>query len=438
MPTLTDRYGLALSTSSPAAAEAYSEGIDRTLAGNEGAEELIAEAIAADEGFALAHSAMARQQQFLGNMAAAAASKERALTLAPAASAREQQHVRAMARAIDGDGPGALALIKEHVAEYPRDAYLLNQANGPFGLIGFGGGLCRHDEQFALLDAVAEAYGDDWWFLSAYAFAHNELGHFGLARELAERAMAANARSGHGAHSMAHCHFETGDDAGGASFLKGWLPPYPRTAVLHSHLSWHLALFELAQGNAAHVNAIYAETLRPTVAPQTAIIVLADAAALLWREDLHGIERPAGSREEVRDFAVRSFPKPGVTFADMHCALAYAAAGDYAALDALLSALRERVSQGKVAAGEVAPVLCEAIGAFAAGAYGRSVDLLEPLREQVVRVGGSNAQRQVFEDTLIVACLRGGRLERAEELLRERLARRPSALDEQWLAAAAR
>ncbi len=434
MPVFADRYGLELTTTSRETADAYSDGIDRTLSGNDGAETRLAEALAIDETFAMAQIAMARQQQFLGDFAAAGRYKTRALELAGTATRRERQHIAAMVTAIDGDGPAAIAQIREQIAEFPRDAYLLNQANGPFGLIGFGGGICRHAELFDLLDSVASAYGEDWWFLSAYAFAHNELEHFELARKLADRALENNPRSGHGAHTMAHCDFETGQNAGGASFLNGWLPPYPRTAVLHSHLTWHLALFELAEGNTERVNALYNDVLRPAAALGTPIIVLADAAALLWREDLLEIERPADSRTELSDFSTKSFPKPGITFADMHCALAYAAAGDHAALDALAGGLRERLAQGKLPAGEVAVVVTAAVGAFADGDYARSAELLEPFLPEVVRVGGSNAQRQVVEDTYIVACLRSGRLERAAEVLRTRLARRPSRIDEGWLA----
>jgi hypothetical protein len=54
-----DRYGLALSTSSEAAA-AYRDGIDLMLSAWPGAEEAFDAAIAADSDFALAHAARAR------------------------------------------------------------------------------------------------------------------------------------------------------------------------------------------------------------------------------------------------------------------------------------------------------------------------------------------------------------------------------------------
>ena len=57
---LTDRYGLALSTTSPAARDAYVEGVDLLLTVYPGAALAFDRAIAADPDFALAHIAKAR------------------------------------------------------------------------------------------------------------------------------------------------------------------------------------------------------------------------------------------------------------------------------------------------------------------------------------------------------------------------------------------
>ena len=79
------------------------------------------------------------------------------------------------------------------------------------------------------------------------------------------------------------------------------------------------------------------------------------------------------------------------------------------------------------------PALVEALAAFARGDYESAVRYLDPVADQVVRIGGSNAQREVFEDTLLQAYLRAGYYTQAESLLRKRLARRPSARDTLWL-----
>jgi pentatricopeptide repeat protein len=58
---------------------------------------------------------------------------------------------------------------------------------------------------------------------------------------------------------------------------------------------------------------------------------------------------------------------------------------------------------------------------------------LEPVGPQLVRIGGSHAQREVFEDTLLEAYLRAGQFDKAEAMLAERLERRTSARDTFWL-----
>jgi tetratricopeptide (TPR) repeat protein len=437
MGAFRDRYGYELTTTSAKAAEAYSFGVDCSLSGDPGAEQAMAAAIAEDPGFALAHVAAARQAQFLGDFAAAKAGKERAQELAGGATPREQLHIAAMARAIEGDSPASVGLIREQMAEHPRDAYLLSQATGPFSLIGFGGGPDWRAETFALLEPLAPAYGDDWWFASTFAFAHNELNHFAEARRLAELSLKGRPRSGHGSHTMAHVFFETGDHAGGATFLQGWLPGYERQAILFSHLSWHQALFALANGDPATALRIYDETLKPSVCPGVPIVAIADAASLVWRCDLYGVDHPKALAAELSTWAATAIPRPGLTFADMHVALAHAAAGDGEALGRLAAGLRQREAEGKQTAGPVALAIVEAIEAFSREDYAAAIDRLEPLTGELVRIGGSNAQRQVFEDTLLEAYLRAGRYEQAETVLRARLQRRPSAREERLLARAA-
>jgi hypothetical protein len=65
------------------------------------------------------------------------------------------------------------------------------------------------------------------------------------------------------------------------------------------------------------------------------------------------------------------------------------------------------------------------------------VRTLAPVLADVVRIGGSHAQRELIEDTFIVALMRGGELPRARSMLDARLHRRPSLRDTRWQAALA-
>jgi hypothetical protein len=97
-----------------------------------------------------------------------------------------------------------------------------------------------------------------------------------------------------------------------------------------------------------------------------------------------------------------------------------------------LAELEALEASGRLAPGSSAIDLCRGIRAFAEGDNDNTVRILEPLMPALVRIGGSHAQRELWEDTLIVACLRGGRGYKAAKIISDRLHRRPSARDEAW------
>ena len=429
----TDRYGLELTTTSARAAELYCKGLDHSLAAEAQAEECFAEAFREDPTFALAAIGEGRMLQFRGRALEARESAAKARALSDGTTRREQQHIACIATAIDGDANGSLALLKAHLADFPRDAFALSQACGVYGLIGFSGRVDRNDEQLAILEPLASAYGDDWWFLSQIAFAYNELFRHEEARRATERALEGNPRNGHAAHTMAHIGYETGDPTAGADFMREWLVGYAPEHQLYGHNYWHLALFELAAGNMDEVLSLYDRILRPSVTTSTALGAIADAASLLWRCTL--TERPASDLpwEELATWAGKAFPKAGMVWADAHCLLAWCATNNSERLETLVGQLRDRVAGGKLYAGSMLVDLAEAYAAFAHGDWDHAANLFETTRPEVIRLGGSHAQRDVFEETLIEACVRAGRSERATRLLKERLDRRHNGRDQRWL-----
>ena len=71
--------------------------------------------------------------------------------------------------------------------------------------------------------------------------------------------------------------------------------------------------------------------------------------------------------------------------------------------------------------------------AFAAGDYAEAAKLMGPTYPMLARLGGSHAQREVFEDTLLETYIRGGMYDEAKSMLDERLSRRSSVRDTYWL-----
>jgi tetratricopeptide (TPR) repeat protein len=428
---LLDAYDQPVSTTSAEAVEHYVRGIECSLMRNAGAVEAFTAAIAADENFALAHAALTVPLQLYGKPEEARAEASRARELAAGITEREKRHVEALATAAAGDVAKALDLIQEQVREFPRDAFLLNRNNF---LLNASGRQRRKEESLALFDGCAVHYGDDAWFLGAYSFSQNEMYQFDEAWRLADKSYALNPRNSSCSHSMAHVMFETGDHVSGAAFLDGWLDGSLWQAEMAGHLNWHLALGELGRGRQDAAVKLYENVLRPGKYPSPALQgALVDSTSLLWRCEILGIEPPADADREVAEFAAARFPRAGQSFPDVHKAFAYALAGNSQALGTLLSETCDLNDAGKLAAGPVVPAIVEAVWAFAEGRYEDAVTSLAPLAGEIGRIGGSRAQYEVVQDTLIAAYVRAGQIEKAEPMLRERLNRRPSARDEAWL-----
>jgi hypothetical protein len=195
---------------------------------------------------------------------------------------------------------------------------------------------------------------------------------------------------------------------------------------LHCHLSWHRALFELGRGRLDAALAIYESSIAPGRSMCSPFSTVVDSASLLWRSELAGAPPAPEAWRAVARHAGDTFPAPGLAFLDAHCAVALAAAGDSAGLERWIARLREADAEGRAPSGPVTPAVAAAMGAFAAGRYDETIAGLAPVLDQLVRVGGSWAQRDLFEHTLLAAYLRAGRPADARALLARRVDRQPS------------
>ena len=173
---MTDRYGLALSTDSSAARDAYVEGCAAKLTMYPGAVEAFDRAIAADPGFALAHAAKAHALLERGDAAAARASMAAANSRAASLSAREASHAGCFDLLVTGDAEAALSAVLVHLNAWPRDAVVLGTTAFTNGLIGSSGRAGQKRVLLDLLDRLAPTYGDDWWFTAHHGMALSENG----------------------------------------------------------------------------------------------------------------------------------------------------------------------------------------------------------------------------------------------------------------------
>ena len=423
---LADRYGLPVSTSSEAARVAYMAGCDCVLSAAHGDALYLGKAIEADPDFALAHAALARGRFLLADVPGARTAAHRARELARHATPREQSHINALCLAIEGNPVDALEATLAHLAEHPRDAMVAAPATGVFGLIGFSGRAAREPEQVEFLETLRPHLADDWWFQSVYAFALEEIGRLDEAFEHIERSMAANPKNAHGAHIKAHVLYELGEDGTALRYLDTWLPTYPREGLMHCHLSWHVALFALMVGDSERAWRTYRKQVHPGGAWGPALNVATDAPAFLWRAELAGHPRQESAWKEVHEYAHKSFPRAGIGFVDVHRALTAIAIDDADTIARVVKELEERAASGRSPAGDVVPRLAKGLAAYGRGDWSAAIAALEAARTATVRIGGSRAQRDVIENTLLAAYLKAGRGADAERMLAARADRRPS------------
>lgn len=422
---LKDRYGLDVSTSSAEAHQHYLRAMDEMLAAEAGVGASLTAALEADPQFPLAHAAMARHCQSTARPVEAREFANTASTFAVNATPREQQHVEIVRLLVNGQPQATLELIRDHAEEHPRDALALAPASGVFGLLGFSGRPDREAEQLALLEPLATHYGDDWWFLSVHAFALLETGAWEQGRQLAERSIALRPSSAHGAHTLSHALYEGGEDAEALRFLEGWLPSSDRRSLLHCHIWWHQALQLLSAGRTDDAWLAFSSNCLPGTTDSPAINVFTDSASYLWRSELAGVERNSDAWLTVSDYYDEQFPKPMV-FVDAHVGLAYAALGEVEQLEAAAVQLEELGASRKLPAGTTAVSLTRGYEAFAARNWANAIEVLEPIMSEVVRIGGSRAQRDLVANTLLAAYVNDGRHADAAAFLGEMDDRQPS------------
>jgi tetratricopeptide (TPR) repeat protein len=417
---LADRYDLPLSTTSAVARDIYVRACDLLLSVYPGAIEAFDAAIEADPDFALAHVGRAQMLLGRGNVTHARESLAAARSVPGSMSAREASHIAFFELLAAGDAEAALTALLVHLKTWPRDALALTPTAFTNGLIGSSGRADAKRAMIDLLDSLAPHYGDDWWFMAHHGMALSEDGQSDAACAKIERSLALNPNNGWAAHARTHLCYEDGDPNAARGFLAPWLVTYPRDAPLYSHLNWHLALSDLEAGNDAEAFRLYREAFSRDVHSGPPRAKVTDGVSFLWRWELAGHPRDTEGWRILHDLANSALPRAGAALSDLHVALAQAVTGDVATLEARTRQIEDLARDGRYPSGPFVPALSRAFAAFERRDLATAIDALEPVVRESERLGGSRAQLDLVEFTLLKAYLDAGRLDDARRFLRER------------------
>ncbi|MDE2515649.1 MAG: hypothetical protein KGL12_06465 [Rhodospirillales bacterium] len=410
-----DARGLMLATDSDAAVAALDLGTAHYLMAHADTMALINAAIAADPGCVLARCM--RAGLLLTNFnradrAAIAACLDAATAHAARATPRERMHLAAVTAWQAGDLPHAFAVWRQLLADYPTDLFALRLADNTL----FRHGMTRD------VRAQAEAAAPFWSpalpgyhsFATIRAFAQEEDGETAPAEAAIDAALAEDPTHYFAHHVKAHLLERGGRAEEGAAFMAAQVAHWGKGSNLIHHLWWHRALLDLECRRFEAVLALYDAEVRNLDAPMTRaapdhFVDLVNATSLLWRLSRHGVA--VGARwEELADKAEARAGDPGHILLLPHLMMALVAAGRIGAARHFLNALRD-AAPGRWnadALGGIVLTACAAVLAHGQGEHARVVALLGARRAELRALGGSNAQRDVVLQMLLVSAMRSG------------------------------
>jgi hypothetical protein len=259
------------------------------------------------------------------------------------------------------------------------------------------------------------------YVLGHHAFGLEESGRYAEAEAVGREAVAATARVPWAIHAVAHVMEMQGRHAEGSAWMATWRPFWGVGNGFAGHLGWHEALFALESRD--HAKALEVFDLYLNAEANEITLQRVDAASLLWRLALHGAE--VGDRWQ-RLLAGWALAVPGVAggsaFNDVHALLALLGAGKRDEAARWISASLADAARGgpwnRAVSRIVAAPLMQGLVAFADGRFADSARLLRGAAG--ARLGGSHAQRDVIDQTLLAAAARGGGAAAGRALLAER------------------
>ncbi len=339
------------------------------------------------------------------------------------ANERERGHLEAIRLVLEGHWRAAGRALEDVSAAYPRDALALQAGHQ----IDFFTGEARllRDRMARALPAWSAAQPGYHAVLGMYAFGLEECGEYTQAERYGRESVERERRDGWGWHAVAHVMEMQNRTAEGIAWLTADADAWSRESFFAVHNWWHLALFHLDRGEIDEVLRLFDGPIHG--ARSTVVLDMIDATALAWRLHLRGVA--LGARwQAIADGWAPIAGAGHYAFNDWHALMAFVGADRPKAQRAVLESLEAAATgSGDTAAfaREVGLDAARAIYAFGHGQYAETVRLLRAIRTSAHRFGGSHAQRDLIDLTLIEAAVRAGMQPLARALAAERRARQP-------------
>lgn len=363
-----------------------------------------------------------------GHLAQARQLLDAAEPLLEEAPPRERAHFEAQRAVAEGRWQHACRIWDELLIEHPRDALALQWAQ----LWDF----YRGDSQSLRLRparALPEWTESDPLFpcvLGLYAFGLEECNLYPQAEDVGRRAVSGDARVPWAVHAVAHVMEMQGRFEDGTAWLRQHQPGWSEGNGFSGHLWWHMGLFRLEALDVPGVQRLIDAHLCGPALQIT--LQRLDAVALLWRMHLLGIDVGARFVELLRDWQPTDEDAGHYAFNDLHVLIALLGADELVRAESWIARCAARAMAPEDArrsnhavAREVGLPMMRGLLAFAHGDADAAVVTLHAARGQALRIGGSHAQRDLIDQTLLAAASCASHRHVGRALLNERRMAKP-------------
>ncbi|SDR24562.1 hypothetical protein SAMN05444161_2344 [Rhizobiales bacterium GAS191] len=401
-----------------AASDATLAGIDDFLQGYLGYEVKAAAIFAAadaDADCAIANAYAAICNMYMETPEAPALAKsyiERAEAAAPKASRREQMATKAVRAWVDGDIPATLSLSNEMAQEFPRELAIAKTCQYHLFNLGDSPGMLR------VATSIRDANIDLPYMHGMLAFAYEQCHFLDEAERSARHAIALKRKEPWAHHALAHVLLTQGRIREGVDFLEDVKDSWTDlNSFMLTHNFWHLGLYYISLGAYDKVLALYDEHVWGVWKEYSQDQI--GAVSLLMRLELVGVD--IGDRwTEVGHYLKARSRDVVQPFLSMQYLYGLARAGGPEA-DELMRHIREHAAEApafvREAWAQVALPACEGLLAHARGDCETCVRKLGAAMPRMLEIGGSHAQRDLFDQVLLDATIRSGRLIAAQRML---------------------
>nr|XP_020458655.1 tetratricopeptide repeat protein 38 isoform X1 [Monopterus albus]XP_020458656.1 tetratricopeptide repeat protein 38 isoform X2 [Monopterus albus] len=412
--------GLSLSSSSNEACKLYDAILtqyvkwrnDETLGGFEGCMSAIH---AADPNFVMGHVISTglvlvgtASTTRLNERLASAVRRSVELANSQDISPRERLHVKAMELFSRGNFPKACDIWEDILVEHPTDMLALKFAHDAYFYMG---------AQTQMRDSVARVL-PHWkphmplfsYLKGLYSFGLLETHFYDQAEKVAMEGLALTPDDAWSVHSVAHVYEMKAEVDKGLKFMESREKDWQVCDVLASHNYWHWAVYFIEKGQYEDALQIYDSQVFRRCKASGSMLDIVDACSMLYRLEMEGVCVKDRWRELLQ--VTQPHTDDHVTlFNDLHFLMVSLGAKESCISRRLLEGLQELAkepgdNQQHQLAGTIGIPMCQAMMEYDQGNYSQTVELLYPLRYRMVDIGGSDAQRDLFNQLLIHAAMK--------------------------------